>query len=83
METITVIYTLFCLLASAFLSSVYLSDPRQSQLGIFLFFVFMAFAWLTYIEVFNPALKNSIYRAHLFRGIMSLGLGFLLWRKFK
>ena len=74
MEQITLLYTLFCLFGSIVLASCMFKDRRTWIFGVFFFIVFIGFAWLTYTEILSPVLKTDPLRAHIYRGIFSIGI---------
>ena len=87
MEQITLLYTLFVLFSSIILSSCLFKDRRTWIFGLFFLVIFIDFAWLTHTEIFNQDLKNDPIRAHVFRGIFSLGILIVLiyrsWKRWK
>ena len=84
MEQVTLLYTLFVLFGSIVLSSCLFQDHKTWIFGWFFFVVFLCFAWLTYTEIFNQDLKTDALRAHVFRGLFSVGiLGLIVYRSIK
>lgn len=85
MEQITLLYTLFVLFSSVILSSCLLRDRRTWIFGLFFLIVFLDFAWLTHTEILDHSLKNDPLRAHVFRGIFSIGilmvLAYRMWKR--
>ena len=87
MEKLTLLYTLICLFGSILLSSCLVKDRRTWIFGVFFFIMFIGFGVLTYAEIFDPELKDSTWRAFIYRGIVTVGIitvvvyrSFVWWR---